>query len=67
MGEYEPDDSRIVTNNPSKTPLEPERTGPRESETRGGKAKPTKAPDSGVSRPETDDHDRWQVAKNKQP
>jgi hypothetical protein len=34
MGELEPRDSRIITGNPSRTPIEPERTGPREGETR---------------------------------
>ncbi|WP_191229014.1 hypothetical protein [Aurantiacibacter xanthus] len=43
MGEYEPDDSRNVTKKPSKTLIEPERTGPREGETR----KPTDPKKSG--------------------
>lgn len=34
MGEYEPDDSRDVTQNPAKVPIAPEPTGPREGETR---------------------------------
>lgn len=34
MGEYEPNDSRVVTQNPSNVPIEPERTGPREDEAR---------------------------------
>ena len=34
MAEYEPDDSRVITQNPSTTPGEPPRTGPREGETR---------------------------------
>ena len=34
MGEYEPDDSRIVTQSPHQTPGEPPRTGPREGEAR---------------------------------
>ncbi|MEP2723048.1 hypothetical protein [Roseibium sp.] len=34
MGQYEPDDSRDVTNSSQSAPGEPERTGPRESETR---------------------------------
>ena len=34
MGEYEPDDSRKVTQNPGNTPGEPPRTGPREGEAR---------------------------------
>jgi hypothetical protein len=34
MGEYDPDDSRIVTNVAAEAPGEPERTGPREDEAR---------------------------------
>ena len=34
MGEYEPDDSRIVTQVPSEAPGEPPRTGPREERAR---------------------------------
>jgi len=34
MGEYEPEDSRVITQNPSNIPIEPERTGPREEEVR---------------------------------
>ena len=34
MGEYEPRDSRIVTHSTHRAPGEPERTGPREGETR---------------------------------
>lgn len=34
MGEYEPEDSRNVTLNPSPLPGEPPRTGPREGEAR---------------------------------
>lgn len=34
MGEYEPEDSRDVTLTKSNTPIEPERTGPKESRTR---------------------------------
>jgi len=35
MGEYEPNDSRDVTLNPSNLPGEPPRTGPREGEAQG--------------------------------
>ena len=35
MGEYEPDDSRIVTQVAAEAPGEPPRTGPREGEARG--------------------------------
>ena len=34
MGEYEPDDSRVVTNVAAEAPGEPPRTGPRENEAR---------------------------------
>jgi hypothetical protein len=34
MSEYEPDDSRTVTNSQSRAPGEPPRTGPREDEAR---------------------------------
>ena len=44
MGEYEPDDSRIVTNVASEAPGEPPRTGPREDEARA-KAKRDQAAD----------------------
>ena len=40
MGEYEPEDSRDVTLNPSTTPGEPPRTGPREGESRERNEKP---------------------------
>ncbi len=36
MGQYEPDDSRNVTNKPGHEPGGIERTGPREGETRTG-------------------------------
>ena len=34
MGEYEPDDSRIITNVAAEAPGEPPRTGPREDQAR---------------------------------
>lgn len=34
MGQYEPDDSRTVTHSSQSAPGEPDRTGPREGETR---------------------------------
>jgi hypothetical protein len=34
MGEYEPEDSRTVTQSPHRAPGEPPRTGPREDEAR---------------------------------
>lgn len=39
MAEYEPDDSRVITNRKSQLPIEPKRTGPREKETRRGQMK----------------------------
>ena len=47
MGEYEPDDSRTVTQSPHRAPGEPPRTGPREGETRQqgqGDAEPADKP-----------------------
>ncbi len=67
MGEYEPKDSRIVTQNPSATPIEPERTGPREGGTRGKGApaaetrKDAATGREGQRGTERDDMDRWQV------
>lgn len=39
MGEYEPEDSRKVTLEKDKLPIEPEKTGPREGESREKAAK----------------------------
>lgn len=44
MGEYEPDDSRDVTLNPSNVPIEPERTGFREQDARTKKDEAGKTP-----------------------
>ena len=47
MGEYEPDDSRDVTQSTHRAPGEPPRTGPREGETRQqgqGDAEPADKP-----------------------
>jgi hypothetical protein len=44
MGEYEPDDSRTVTQSPHRAPGEPPRTGPREDEARA-KARGQKRPE----------------------
>lgn len=38
MGEYEPEDSREVTLKKDNMPIEPEKTGPREHETRDRKS-----------------------------
>jgi len=51
MGEYEPDDSRTVTQSPHQAPGEPPRTGPREDEARAA-AKPREK--QGVADPEPD-------------
>lgn len=40
MGEYEPDDSRTVTQSPHRAPGEPPRTGPREDEARAEAQRP---------------------------
>lgn len=58
MAEYEPKDSRIVTQNPSATPGEPSRTGPREGETRTQRERKPPEADKAIA-PETDE--RWQV------
>lgn len=60
MSELEPKDSRIITQNPGRTPIEPERTGPREGETRGDKPR-TGAKGTPVSEDESSERDRWQV------
>lgn len=60
MGEYEPTDSRIVTQNPSNTPIEPDRTGHREGESRGEKPDEKISPKP-VTKSTTDEKDRWQV------
>ncbi len=59
MSQLEPDDSRIITGKPSKTPGEPARTGPREGETRGDRN--SAEPDVKVSDEEAR---RWQVDKS---
>jgi hypothetical protein len=65
MGEYEPDDSRVVTNVPAEAPGEPPRTGPREDEARA-MAKPTER--QGVADPEPADKPTARdVHGNKQP
>ena len=65
MGEYEPDDSRIVTNVAAEAPGEPPRTGPREAEARA-MAKPEDK--QGVADPEPADKPTARDAHgNKQP
>lgn len=62
MGEYEPRDSRIVTNNPSQTPIEPKRTGPRESETRTAiDTHSRQSLDRGKASQKSGEEDRWQA------
>ena len=69
MGEYEPDDSRIVTNVAAEAPGEPERTGPREDEARAmaaSRARPQEK--QGVADPEPADKPTARDAYgNKQP
>ena len=65
MGEYEPDDSRIVTNVAAEAPGEPPRTGPREDEARAMATPPEK---QGVADPEPADKPTARDARgNKQP
>jgi hypothetical protein len=44
MGQYEPNDSREVTLKPSNVPGEPERTGPREGQTREPRSRKGETP-----------------------
>ena len=65
MGEYEPDDSRTVTQSTHQAPGEPPRTGPREAEARA-MAKPEDK--QGVAAPEPADKPTARDAHgNKQP
>ena len=51
MGEYEPDDSRNVTQSDHQAPGEPPRTGPREGSTREGEqAREQQEPQAGEAR-----------------
>lgn len=60
MGEYEPHDSRVVTQNPSATPGEPERTGSRE-----GAAREQAAPNADQAPKESAEaEERWQVTRD---
>lgn len=61
MGEYEPDDSRIITQNPSKTPIEPPRTGPSEHGARPGEKGAKTEEEPALSDPK--ENARWQVRK----
>jgi len=65
MGEYEPDDSRTVTQSPHQAPGEPPRTGPREDEARA-RAQPKER--QGMADPEPADKPTARDAYgNKQP
>ena len=65
MGEYEPDDSRTVTQSTHQAPGEPERTGPREDEAREMARTQEK---HGVADPEPADKPTARDARgNKQP
>ena len=69
MGEYEPDDSRTVTQSTHQAPGEPPRTGPREDEARA-EARPKEKPKEkqGVADPEPADKPTARDADgNKQP
>jgi hypothetical protein len=63
MGEYEPRDSRIVTQNPSTTPIEPERTGPREGATRRSREAGFASRSDSTDTRKVDEDERWQVEK----
>ena len=65
MGKYEPRDSRIVTQNPSTKPIEPERTGPHEGETRksGRQLSKSDGQTDSASADDDSEKDRWQVAR----
>jgi len=66
MGQFEPKDSRIITQNPSSTPIEPERTGPREGATREGEEERRAQEAMKDERTEADDdNERWQVTETK--
>lgn len=66
MGQFEPKDSRIVTQNPSSTPIEPERTGPREGATREKEEERRAQEAMKDERTEAeDDNERWQVTETK--
>jgi hypothetical protein len=52
MGEYEPDDSRTVTQSPHRAPGEPPRTGPREDQAR---AEAEATQQQGIADPEPED------------
>lgn len=69
MGEYEPDDSRIVTNVAAEAPGEPPRTGPREDEARARAAAGAQPQEKqGVADPEPADKPTARdVHGNKQP
>lgn len=61
MAEYEPDDARIITQNTSRTPIEPARTGPREKGTG-----PTAGSKDDITKGDVDadanaEEKRWQV------
>ncbi len=64
MGEFEPDDSRDVTNTAHTAPGEPPRTGPREDEARDRAGQPRQeegeqAPDRAIEGDSPDHPDRF--------
>lgn len=67
MGEYEPDDSRIVTRNPTRTPIAPQPTGPRERGERQNDSEATSSrkPSEGETSREEDELERWQSPDRK--
>lgn len=62
MGEYEPEDSRKITQNSSKTPIEPPRTGPAEHATRT-KETSDETGEGKSPTPKSNEDARWQIRK----
>lgn len=60
MGEYEPDDSRKITQTSSKTPVEPPRTGPAEHAPRSTE-KGVETGEGKSALPKSKEDARWQV------
>ncbi|MEQ5789364.1 hypothetical protein J3454_15845 [Erythrobacter sp. NFXS35] len=63
MGDYEPDDSRKITQNKSKTPIEPPRTGPAENATQTKETSDETGKGKAASSKPKEDA-RWQVRES---
>lgn len=68
MGEYEPDDSRIITQNPAQTPIEPRRPVTIDSPAPGKDGSPSGRKEDRVE-PDPREAERWQIpdAKSQAP